>query len=101
MSTTMSEEPTSTGQSGLDEDTPVDLNLLRELGKSSLVNVLNSVCTSRVLYPRSFVTHEVQVNGVKTLVLDPSIAGPLGLLTEVSLLKVSVDSVLNGNNTYG
>ena len=50
MSTTMSEEPTSTGQSGLDEDTPVDLNLLRELGKSSLVNVLNSVCTSRVLY---------------------------------------------------
>lgn len=29
-----------------------------------------------------------QVNGAKTLVLDPSIAGPLGLLTEVSLLKV-------------
>lgn len=29
------------------------------------------------------------MNGSKTLVLDPTIAGPLGLLTEVSLLKVS------------
>jgi hypothetical protein len=30
-----------------------------------------------------------QVNGAKTLVLDPSLAGPLGLVTEVALLKVS------------
>jgi hypothetical protein len=29
-----------------------------------------------------------QVNGAKTLVLDASLAGPLGLVTEVSLLKV-------------
>jgi hypothetical protein len=29
-----------------------------------------------------------QVNGSKTLVLDPSLAGPLGLVTEVALLKV-------------
>lgn len=28
------------------------------------------------------------MNGVKTLVLDNSLAGPLGLVTEVSLLKV-------------
>ena len=31
----------------------------------------------------------MQVNGAKTLVLDPSLAGPLGLVTEVSLLKVT------------
>ena len=30
-----------------------------------------------------------KVNGAKTLVLDNSIAGPLGLVTDVSLLKVS------------
>ena len=30
----------------------------------------------------------VQVNGAKTLVLDSSIAGPLSLITEVSLFKV-------------
>jgi len=29
-----------------------------------------------------------QVNGTKTLVLDASLAGPLGLVTEVALLKV-------------
>jgi hypothetical protein len=32
------------------------------------------------------------VNGAKTLVLDPSLAGPLGLVTEVSLLKVRIVS---------
>ncbi|KAI5124115.1 hypothetical protein M0805_000928 [Coniferiporia weirii] len=53
----------------MDTDDSVDLSLLKELGKDSLVNALNSV------------------NGVKNLVLDPSVAGPLGLLTEVSLLK--------------
>ena len=35
-----------------------------------------------------------KVNGAKTLVLDSSIAGPLGLVTDVSLLKVSPASVL-------
>ena len=29
-----------------------------------------------------------QVNGAKTLVLDSTLAGPLGLVTEVALLKV-------------
>lgn len=42
MSTT--EEQTSTMRSSeMDEESPVDLSLLRELGKNSLVNVLNSV----------------------------------------------------------
>ena len=34
----------------------------------------------------------LKVNGAKTLVLDNSIAGPLGLVTDVSLLKVSPNS---------
>ena len=29
-----------------------------------------------------------QIPGAKTLVLDPALAGPLGLVTEVALLKV-------------
>lgn len=29
------------------------------------------------------------MNGAKTLVLDPALAGPLGLVTEVALLKVN------------
>ena len=35
-----------------------------------------------------------KVNGAKTLVLDSSIAGPLGLVTDVSLLKVSSTPIL-------
>lgn len=34
------------------------------------------------------------MNGAKTLVLDPSLAGPLGLVTEVALLKVSTKCFL-------
>ncbi|KAF5384914.1 hypothetical protein D9615_001128 [Tricholomella constricta] len=49
----------------------IDVNLLKEIAKKALVDALNSV------------------NGAKTLVLDASLAGPLGLVTEVSLLKVS------------
>ncbi|KAG6851377.1 hypothetical protein H0H93_005775 [Arthromyces matolae] len=55
----------------------VDVNLLREIARKALVDSLNS----------SIVIDEAQVNGAKTLVLDASLAGPLGLITEVSLLK--------------
>ncbi|KAF8506163.1 hypothetical protein JB92DRAFT_2736882, partial [Gautieria morchelliformis] len=48
-----------------DTENAVDTPLLKELAKRSLVDALNSV------------------NGAKTLVLDPSIADPLGLVTEV------------------
>ncbi|KAJ4485667.1 Sec1-like protein [Lentinula aciculospora] len=48
---------------------PLDTNLLKEISKKALVDALNSV------------------HGSKTLVLDPSLAGPLGLVTEVALLK--------------
>ncbi|GLB35714.1 putative STXBP unc-18 SEC1 family protein [Lyophyllum shimeji] len=47
----------------------VDVGLLKEIARKALVDALNSV------------------NGAKTLVLDASLAGPLGLVTEVSLLK--------------
>ncbi|PPQ68764.1 hypothetical protein CVT26_001733 [Gymnopilus dilepis] len=45
-------------------DSCLDVNILKEIAKKDLVN------------------------GAKTLVLDASLAGPLGLVTEVSLLKV-------------
>ncbi|TEB38635.1 ATP binding protein [Coprinellus micaceus] len=47
----------------------LDTNILKEIAKKDLVNALNAV------------------NGAKTLVLDSTLAGPLGLVTEVALLK--------------
>ncbi|KAI6163733.1 Sec1-like protein [Pisolithus thermaeus] len=57
--------------SGVDRETEqgLDVEILRESAKKALINALNSV------------------NGAKTLVLDPTLAGPLGLVTEVALLK--------------
>jgi len=54
----------------LNVDATLDINILKEVAKKDLVDSLNSI------------------NGAKTLVLDASLAGPLGLVTEVSLLKV-------------
>ncbi|KAJ3907217.1 Sec1-like protein [Lentinula edodes] len=56
-------------QSAYEAEPLLDTNLLKEISKKALVDALNSV------------------NGSKTLVLDPSLAGPLGLVTEVALLK--------------
>ncbi|KAG9100069.1 hypothetical protein FS749_016338 [Ceratobasidium sp. UAMH 11750] len=53
----------------LDETPPVDVGVLKALAKKALVDALNSV------------------NGAKTLVLDPTLAGPLGLVAEVSVMK--------------
>ncbi|KAJ2923947.1 hypothetical protein H1R20_g13151, partial [Candolleomyces eurysporus] len=52
-----------------DHEPPLDINILKEAAKRDLVNALNAV------------------NGAKTLVLEAALAGPLGLVTEVSLLK--------------
>ncbi|WWD20164.1 hypothetical protein CI109_104640 [Kwoniella shandongensis] len=46
-----------------------DVGLLKELAKSALVESLNDI------------------QGAKTLILEPALAGPLGLVTEVALLK--------------
>ncbi|KAJ4002193.1 Sec1-like protein [Lentinula boryana] len=60
----------STEEQGVYEtESTLDTSLLKEISKKTLVDALNSV------------------NGSKTLVLDPSLAGPLGLVTEVALLK--------------
>ncbi|KAI0073963.1 Sec1-like protein [Panus rudis PR-1116 ss-1] len=52
-----------------DVESPLDISVLREIARNDLVDALNSV------------------NGAKTLVLDPTLAGPLSLITEVTLLK--------------
>ncbi|EKM84019.1 hypothetical protein AGABI1DRAFT_117473 [Agaricus bisporus var. burnettii JB137-S8] len=52
-----------------DSTDALEVSVLCDVAKKSLVDALNSV------------------NGAKTLVLDASLAGPLGLITEVSLLK--------------
>ncbi|CAG7853945.1 Vacuolar protein sorting-associated protein 33A Short=hVPS33A [Serendipita indica DSM 11827] len=51
------------------DDSGIDILALKELAKRSLLEALNSI------------------SGAKTLVLDPSLVGPLGLVTEVSFLK--------------
>src|SRR6266404_4287082 len=84
---------TSSSNSNSNSDQPrssketADVSVLQEVARNSLVHALNSVspafnhawCASAYLY---------KVNGAKTLVLDPSLAGPLTLVTEVSLLQV-------------
>ncbi|KAF8921146.1 Sec1-like protein [Mucidula mucida] len=50
-------------------ETSLDTTLFKEIARKSLIDALNAV------------------NGAKTLVLDSTLAGPLGLVTEVALLK--------------
>jgi hypothetical protein len=52
-----------------DNEPRLDVELLKDTARKALIDTLNAV------------------NGVKTLVLDPTLAGPLGLVTEVALLK--------------
>nr|XP_019003591.1 ATP-binding protein [Kwoniella mangroviensis CBS 8507]OCF67052.1 ATP-binding protein [Kwoniella mangroviensis CBS 8507] len=47
----------------------LDIGILKELAKSALVESLNDI------------------QGAKTLILEPALGGPLGLVTEVALLK--------------
>ncbi|KAF9015737.1 Sec1-like protein [Cyathus striatus] len=56
-------------ENNVNKDNSVDSDHLKEVAKKDLVDALNSV------------------NGAKTLVLDPALSGPLGLVTEVALLK--------------
>ncbi|KAG0707596.1 Sec1-like protein [Suillus ampliporus] len=52
-----------------DNEPRLDVEVLKETARKALIDTLNAV------------------NGAKTLVLDPTLAGPLGLITEVALLK--------------
>jgi len=56
-------------QPQMESPSSLDVSLLKEIAKKELVNALNAV------------------NGAKTLALDTTLAGPLGLVTEVALLK--------------
>ncbi|KAI0360967.1 Sec1-like protein [Trametes cingulata] len=62
-----SEDPASKADSSTEG--LLDVSVLKELARKGLVDALNSVV------------------GAKTLVLDPTLAGPLGLVIEVALLK--------------
>lgn len=68
-STSTTESPAPPSRQSKEDEPPLDTSVLKELARKALVDALNSV------------------NGVKTLVLDNSLAGPLGLITEVALLK--------------
>ena len=90
-STSASDEQLS-AQGSADPKDLLDVSLLRELARSSLVHALISV---RLIYSfqlgRSSVHFaRVKVNGAKTLVLDPTLAGPLSLVTDVTLLQVRI-----------
>ncbi|KAF8433522.1 ATP binding protein [Boletus edulis BED1] len=61
-----------------DDEQTLDVQVLKDAAKKALVNALNSASFSSPLN---------LVNGAKTLVLDSTLAGPLGLVTEVALLK--------------
>jgi hypothetical protein len=67
MATSVSDRPESAAE---EEQARLDISVFKEMARKALVDALNAV------------------GGAKTLVLDPSIAGPLGLVTEVALLKV-------------
>ncbi|KAI0714937.1 Sec1-like protein [Earliella scabrosa] len=67
--TSVSQSEAAASRSDTNTEGLLDVSVLRELARKALVDALNSV------------------NGAKTLVLDPTLAGPLGLVTEVALLK--------------
>jgi hypothetical protein len=71
----------------------VDVSVLREIARSALVHALNSVSDFPSLCSDVRPLTISKVNGAKTLVLDPSLAGPLSLVTEVSLLQVCTSRV--------
>jgi hypothetical protein len=90
--------PSTSGDSESTAPQPVqkglDVGVLKELAKTALVERLNDVGEAVLLHlPRPEMqlerAHETQIQGAKTLILDPTLAGPLGLVTEVALLKVS------------
>ncbi|KAF8559936.1 Sec1-like protein [Imleria badia] len=62
-----------------DNEQSLDVQVLKDAAKRALVNALNSA--------GFLISRALLVNGAKTLVLDATLAGPLGLVTEVALLK--------------
>ena len=82
--------PSTSGDSESTGPKPVerglDVGILAELAKSALIESLSAV---RFIPPEHcFVGSSYQIQGAKTLVLDKSLSGPLGSVTEISLFKV-------------
>ncbi len=75
-------------KSDMGSEASLDVSVLRELARKGLIDALNSVRLCEPCRCRLGNDVSIQVNGAKTLVLDPTLAGPLGLVTEVALLKV-------------
>lgn len=85
--------PSTSGDSESTVPLPVekglDVSVLKELAKSALVESLNDVSfTCSVPSPCGRRGLIIQIQGAKTLILDPGLAGPLGLITDIALLKV-------------
>jgi len=70
-------------------DKGLDTGLLKELSRQALIEILNDVCFIKSTATVTTVL-KIQIQGAKTLILDPALAGPLGLITEVALLKVCI-----------
>ncbi|CAE6473130.1 unnamed protein product [Rhizoctonia solani] len=91
----------------IDDAPAVDVGVLKELARKGLVDALNSVRIPLIKDVKGLVDALNSVPGAKTLVLDPTLAGPLGLVAEVSIMKQhGVDKMfwlehgpLNSNNT--
>jgi hypothetical protein len=71
------------------------VGVLKELARASLVEKLNDVSGLGEIRESDTGVHRslkerltCQIQGQKTLILDPTLAGPLGLVTEVAQLKV-------------
>jgi hypothetical protein len=84
MPTSVSSEETSAKV----DDIGIDTNALKELAKRTLTDALNSVRGYMASNTTSSFSYYIQISGSKTLVLDPSLVGPLGLVIEVAALKV-------------
>jgi len=70
-------------------ETSVSLDALREYARKELVDLLNEVSEPEIVlcYCITFFCCLPQMRGGKVLVIDPQFAGPLGLITEIQLLK--------------
>lgn len=68
-----------------------DVTAFAGLARRSLTDTLDKVSLLRLFTPWSAAeTASAKISGPKTVVLDAGLAGPLGLVAEMSLLRVSI-----------
>lgn len=86
--TSSTQDPISRQESEADNVHALDVSVFKELARKGLIDALNSVRSPLCRSGNEIDLTFDQINGAKTLVLDSSLASPLGLVAEVSLLKV-------------